>query len=262
MVSRAPLGMGVRLSVEHNRETQGAAVRAKFIIEVPATSTTTFLTNAELESRLRLVGLGMAGAAADYDDRLAEYKKAAEREWTHLPEKVIDEEEHLIFYSRLPEQSRLIITRFDEGYVVYRVINEDMSRLLKGTERLVNQVRAKAGSLRSDEILNDEIEVYEKGEDHVILKGRVIRSASREAIRRDPQSWITAGVTLLTFICAIAALAYLSIPDAIWKGSLERFSTAMIATFFVSLATVMRLFFQIRRKGGIIWTATSVEINR
>jgi hypothetical protein len=36
----------------------------------------------------------------------------------------------------------------------------------------------------------------------------------------------------------------------------------MIATFFVSLATVMRLFFQIRRKGGIIWTATSVEINR
>jgi hypothetical protein len=245
------------------RQTYGGiSVRAKFIIEVAATSTTAFLSNTDIESRLRLIGLGMAGAADDYDNRLADYRKAAEREWSHLPEKAINEEEHLIFYSRLPEQSRLLITRFDEGYVVYRIINEDMSRLLKGTEQLVKKLRTKAGSLQGDEILNDEIEVYEKGEDHVILEGRVIRSAWKEAFRRDPQSWITAGVTLLTFMIAITLLAYVAIGDELWKGSLERFSTAMIATFFVSLATVVRLFVQIKRKGGIIWTAKSIEISR
>lgn len=107
-------------------------------------------------------------------------------------------------------------------------------------------------------ISGNEVEVYEKGSNRVIIRGNFISKPLREAFRRHTGTAVTIAATA---VAAAASVILLSFPQAIGSavatGFLERFSTAMLATLFVSAAALTQVWFSLRRKSQIEWVAVS-----
>lgn len=119
-----------------------------------------------------------------------------------------------MFVAILPYHRRLILTRYGEGYAVFRILNEDLEKLESGTERLVAQVSAKTGSLSGLAIVDNEVEIDERGHDRIVMRGSVINRPLKEAVRRHPAtalSVLIAGIAALISILLIAFRAWKSI---------------------------------------------------
>jgi len=233
-------------------------VRAKFVVEVPAASPASFPSNEDLESRLFALGLAEQGHSADFDTRQKRYVSRADEVWGQFPEVAQDERDYVVFFARLPFHSKLIVTRFEEGTAVFRVLNEDLAKLEDATARLVDDITSKAGALNGLEIVSNEVEVYERQTDRVVIRGYVVSKPLREALRRNSGTAIT---LVVTGIAALVTMVILGLhvfrAGTIPVGTIERFSTAMLATFFVSLATFIQVWISLRRKRHIDWQAVS-----
>lgn len=233
-------------------------MRAKFVVEIPATSSTGFPSNEDFESRLLSHGLGEQGRAKDWVSRHKKYLDEADKVWDQFPEVAQSEREYVMFVARLPHHWKLIVTRYDEGYAVFRVLNEDLAKLESGTERVVRAVTVKNAALPGLIIVDNEVEVYERGSNRVIIRGTIIANALREALRRNAGTVVTLATTGPAGAISIILLAFPNVINGtVAIGSVERFSTAMVATFFVSAATLTQVWFALRRKGQIDWVAVS-----
>lgn len=233
-------------------------MRAKFVVEVPAASSNSFPTNEDFESRLISLGLGEQGRAQAWDDRVKKYLDEADVVWDQFPEVAQSERDYVVFFARLPYHGRLIVTRYDEGYAVFRVLNEDLAKLESGTERLVRALTSKSAALPGLVVVDDEIEIYERGYDRVLIRGHVISSPLKETVRRHGGNVVTLTVTGIAALVTILLLNIPSLlPGGIAVGTVERFSTAMLATFFVTAATLAQVWFSLKRKKQIDWVAVS-----
>ncbi|HSV37484.1 MAG TPA: hypothetical protein VLI04_01885, partial [Nocardioidaceae bacterium] len=204
-----------------------------------------------------LLGLAREGAPSDYEERLKQHIDAADKVWEQLPEVAAEERDSVIFFAKLPHFGKLVVTRYDQGYLVLRVINEDLLRLQQAAEELVRDTTSRSGHLDGLEVYCNEAEIYERGHTNVIMRGRVIDRALGEASRRHPEIIASLAVTLLATVVTLAWLAFAEPAKDILRGSLERFSTAMIAAFFISLVTLIQKWSQLKRKGGIDWQPVS-----
>lgn len=230
-------------------------MRAKFVLRITATSTKAFPSDEEFVDRLLTLGLGKSDSTSQsYEDQRKGYLEEAEKEWQHLPEVAASERDDVVFFARFPDHGRLIVTRVADGFATFRLIHGDLAELEEGAESLIEELGKKVGSLQPLEVEDNRVEIYERGEDRVIITGRVITNSLREAKKRHPADIVSAGVTGGASIASLFALAFANLPqDSIALGTVERFSTAMIAAFFISLVTFIQHWREIARHHIIEW---------
>jgi len=231
-------------------------LRAKFVIMIRAASVKAFPTNEELVDRFAMLGLASPGSDAlePYEIRRKAFQDRAEKEWTALPEVAADEKDHVVFFARLPDHGRIIVTRLLAGYATIRVIHDDLATLEKAAERIATELRKRVGAIDGFDIEEDRIEIYERGQNNVLLVGKVVTQPFKETMNRHPGDWISGTVTAIASFLSIAILAYSAPdPDSLFGGTLSRFSTAMIAAFFISAVTFFQHYGSIRRRGKIEW---------
>ncbi|MEI8410531.1 MULTISPECIES: hypothetical protein [unclassified Kribbella] len=230
-------------------------MRAKFVVLINAVSISAYPTDEALVDRLLTLGLGRTSKdSGPYEDRRKAYLREAEREWDHLPEVAVGERDHVIFFARLPDHCRLIVTRSLQGYATFRLIHDNLGELEKNAEHIVGELTKKVGAIEGLQIESNRVEVYEHGRDHVILIGRAIDSPLREAVRNSPADLVCAAVTGVASLVTVALLAFAHLtPDSLARGSVERFSTAMIAAFFIAVVSFVQRWWQAIRQGGVEW---------
>jgi hypothetical protein len=230
-------------------------MRAKFVVLISAVSTSAYPSDEAFVDRLMTLGLGRTSKdSGPYEDRRKEYLEEAEREWDHLPEVAEAERDHVIFFARLPDHCRLIVTRSLQGYATFRLIHDSLGELEKNVERIVAELNKKVGSIDGLQIESNRVEVYERSRDHVILVGRAIDNPFREAVRSSPADLVSAAVTGLASLITLALLAFAHLSqNSLARGTVERFSTAMIAAFFITLVSFIQRWWQVIKQGGVDW---------
>jgi hypothetical protein len=238
-------------------------MRAKFVIRIPATAPNSFPSDENFADRLVMLGLAKSDAAKqEYEDRRKNYLEQAEREWDHLPEVAERERDDIIFFARFPDHGRLIVTRVADGFATFRLIHGDLAELEEGAETLIEELGKKVGAINPLEVEDNRVEIYERGQDRVIITGRVITNPLREARKRHPADIVAAAVTGVASILTLVVLAFGDLEHGtVVLGTVERFSTAMMASFFISVVTFIQHWRQIARNRTIEWQPASSKRN-
>jgi hypothetical protein len=218
-------------------------------------SPSAFPTDEAFVDRLRSLGLGRTVTeAGTYEDRRKRYLSEAEKEWDHLPEVADTERDNVIFFARLPDHCRLLVTRNLEGYATFRLLHDNLGELERDAEHIVAELGKRIGSIEGLAIESNRIEIYERGHNHVLLVGRAITNPFRESVRRSPADLVAAAVTGVASVITLVLLAFVNLEQAsIMRGTIERFSTAMIAAFFIAVVSFVQHWWQVIREGGVEW---------
>ena len=148
-------------------------------------------------------------------ERLVKYQKLADDAWGYMPEVAKDEKEHIIFCGSLQNnQTKFLITRANDGYAKFRLINPNLDRLQESTEQMIKFL-VNPGNEDSKTpkftIERQRVEILEKNEIHEIIEGRVIYNAFKEAKSRNRKNYwlsIVAGVAFFVFAATIYFLRY------------------------------------------------------
>jgi hypothetical protein len=236
-------------------------MRAKFVLVIRAASASAFPSNESLVDRLLMLGLGAPESNTEpYDIRRKMYQDDAQRDWSALPEVAEAEREQVIFFSRLPDHGRLVVTRVSQGTATIRFIHDSLARLEKNSEAMIRELGKRTGSIDALDVQDGRVEIYERGQNHVIIVGRVISNALRETVRRNPADIISAVVTGAAAIVTLAIMAFAHLKQgAITTGTVERFSTAMISAFFIAVVNFVQHWARLNREGIIEWRPASEE---
>jgi tetrahydromethanopterin S-methyltransferase subunit G len=230
-------------------------MRAKFVVALTAISPSAYPADEALVDRLLTLGLGQTvDQGIAFEDRRKIFLAEADREWDHLPEVAERERQYVIFFSRLPDHCRLIVTRSIQGRATFRLIHDNLAELEKNVEWISKELRKRVGSIEGLEVESGRVEVYERGRDNVIMVGRVIDRALWEAIHQNPAELVSAIVTGAASLASLVLLGYVHVgTSSLARGSIERFSTAMISAFFIAAVTLVQRWWRISRQGGVEW---------
>lgn len=226
-------------------------MRAKFVILIKEVSKSEFHSDETFIDHLVRRGLGSPpNGSHDYETRRSDYQERAVEDLGHLPESAaLLDRDSVIFFVRFPNQSRLIVTRTLARYATFRVIHDELAELESTTEGLIRSL--KSDGFRVDD---DKVEIYERGQNHVIMTGRVIKNSLREAAKQRPA---TAGTTIVALTLSVATILYMIFDhrtdDSVLDTSVERLSTAMIAAFLISLVSFIYEARQISRHRTVEW---------
>jgi hypothetical protein len=230
-------------------------MRSKFVLRITAASVSAFPTNEALGERFLMLGFGDPNPQnVAYEIRQKEYQDEAVKEWAALPELAAAEKERVIFFSRLPDHGRLLVTRVSQGSATVRFIHDNLGRLEKNTEDAIRELSRKNGSIEALEVQDNKVEIYEKGANHVLIIGRVIRNTFQETIRRNPADLVTSLVTGVATIVTFFLLTDVGLtPNSVFQGTVQRFSTAMLSAFFISVVNFVQHWARLKREGIIEW---------
>lgn len=194
-------------------------------------------------------------------DRSTWYREQADSLWESMPEIAGHEKEYVIFCGVLPaNHTRLIITRIVEGRATFRLLHERLDKLQGATTALVKDLLDANGNLPHLGISYEQISIYERGFDHIIIHGRVIPNVAREAWRVDKRNvLLAAGGLFFAIPCLVALLWLNSTTNAIVGGTLERASTAFLTTTIVSLIGFLQTYLDVRSAKLIDWTVATKD---
>lgn len=230
-------------------------MRTVFTIDLqPTANEERFASNDSILTVIRSFGWEPTEIAELKDEKTKEekYKQLAEKIFGEMPEIAVAEKTHVIFYGYFGDyQTKFIVTRRVEGQITFRLLHPILPRLQKSTEKIIRQVlKSPLGSI-SDQIVS----LYELGQDHVILEGRVIPSALREAIRSDKKDVFLIAVPLAILAVVVFILIGIDLTThSLVKGTAERLSTALITTALVSALGFIQTYLNIRRNRLIAWS--------
>jgi hypothetical protein len=239
-------------------------MRSVFTVNLPASTDGKYPSNSDVLSLVRSFGWEPTEVhlAGDETAKEQKYKELAENIFHSMPEIAAAEKDFVIFYGYFADdQTRFVITRVVEGQITFRLLHPELPRLQSSTEKMVRNIIT---SRIHDKILvvsNHTIRVYERGYDEIIMKGRVIPNAWREAVKTDRKDVLLAiGAFVVGFITLAGILSQISNSTLI-NGTMERMSTAMMTTALVSALGLFQAYWEISRHSIIAWTATNESTN-
>lgn len=237
-------------------------MRAVFTVEVPAVSIDRFSTNEEFLSRIRSHGWEeMKNRDLSPEERETRYIQQADTLWSSMPEIAAREKEYVIFYGLLQDnQTQFIVTRVVEGQATFRLLQSNLEKLQASTTSVIRRLTTTQGNQPGVKIRYERIAIYEKGDDEIIIEGRVIPNALLEAWKTDKRNILLAVSGLLLTVPSILFLFFIDpAVNRIIGGTLERLSTAFITTTIVSAIGFLQTFLQIRGVKLINWAVASEE---
>jgi hypothetical protein len=183
------------------------------------------------------------------------YQELGEPLFEHMPATAVAKTDDVIFCGYLSDDyTRFVIIRLVNGQITFRLNNIMLVRLQKSTEKIVSkllQTRLNGGALQ---ISNQNVVIYEQGNDYVVLSGRVIPSPWRETLRKDKKSVLLVLVPLLIFAFLASIVNSIDLSGHTFTaGTMERMSTALLTTALVSILSLGETYLEIYRNRIIVW---------
>jgi len=235
-------------------------MRSKFIVQIPHNSKGEFPTDEEVRVTIRSYGWEPADIASTTSEveKVTLYKTKADKLFTEgvMPEVAHEEKDYVIFFGQIAsDQTKFIVTRSVSGLITYRLLQEELHQLISATEKLVRNVISKSVfSLKgvSVSIENNNILVYEKGHNHVILEGRVVENTFVETIKTNPKD------ALVMFLVVIFGTISFSVHNAsennlVTPDQMDKISLSVIAVALVSLVGIVLTFVNIKKNRIVSW---------
>jgi hypothetical protein len=200
-------------------------------------------------------------------ERPARYEREATRILSEMPELADDgkephlptemERRHIIFwgfFAAADEQTEFLVTRPSESQVNFRLLHKQLPNLQRSTLRAVRRLRAtKLGGQKLD-IANRSVLVYERGFNHVVIRGRVRGNSLREAVSANAREF---------FLFVVAAVVVVPLwllaggadraNDPLWTGTWDRLSTVAVTTAVVSLLGFLTTVWDMARHRVVFW---------
>lgn len=189
-------------------------------------------------------------------NRHKRYQELASVLFKDMPEVVANEEQQsVIFYGYLAdEKTKFVITRMVSGQITFRLLHPSLTSLQSSTEKMVRKIIGSTVAAKPLVVSNERVEVLERGQEHVIVTGRVIPHALRETIRTDKRDAYLSIIPTLLLYPTIALGEFLGRTSITLQGHMERMSTALLTTALVSFLGLAQTYSDIRKNKIIAWS--------
>jgi hypothetical protein len=175
-----------------------------------------------------------------------------------LPATAASRTEHVLFYGYLADDyTRFIALKLVKGQITFRMANDTLGRLQMSTGKLIKKILNTPLNDKAVNISNNQVVIYERGNDYVVLSGRVVPQPLAETLRSDRKSAL---LTVIPLILAILILAFgfgfmgiTAQNNGLLGVSLGRLLTALLTTALVSLLGLIDTYVEIYRNKIVIW---------
>lgn len=242
-------------------------MRAIFTVSLNKKSQSTIATKEDFINTLKFNGWEDVNLVPDNvnekSDGQRTYSDATASLWGHMPEIAQDEKDYLIYYFRLVDtQTDVIITHRNKGTVKFRLLNPDLEKLLEACELLIRELTKPEDSKSTAYIVNSgRVEILEKGDIHLIIRGRVIANHFKEAKRVNGKNFYLGITMLIAFILLIVGLVtenWIHVGhETVLFGSTERLSTVAITTAIVSGFDFWQTYRRLKSNKIISWKVST-----
>jgi len=234
-------------------------MRAVFTIKIPIISVDAdsqqrkvFMTRLQFVSKIAELGWETSELSQLNDgEKLERYKQIASDVFTDtiMPELAAEEKSELVFVGKIQAyQTKLYVTMPTINQATIRLLHENLGNLLRASEMAVKMIVSVGFQIVDNEIL-----VFEKAHDNVIVHGRHIAKPWKETRKIAKKESFTGYTAVLLTILSLTGLVVIPQTNTVIHGTLERFSTAMITTFVISLLSILHTFWNIRRTLPVRW---------
>lgn len=232
-------------------------MRAVFTIDLPLNHENKYPDNLQIVQLMRSFGWEPMEVCGLEDEavKCQKYQELGELLFEHMPATAVAKTDDVIFCGYLSDDyTRFVVIRLVNGQITFRLNNLMLARLQKSTEKMVRkllQAHLNGGSLQ---VSNQNVVIYEQGNDYVVLNGRVIPNPLRETLRKDKKSalLVLAPLLVFTFLASIVNSIDLS-GHTFTAGTMERMSTALLTTALVSSLSLFETYLEIYRNRIIVW---------
>jgi hypothetical protein len=233
-------------------------MRAVFTVDLPCDAEQGYPTDQQIVELIRSFGWEPVEVCALMDEgsKLQKCRELATYLFEDMPPGSVSRLEHVLTYGYLADDyTRFIVIRLVDGQITFRLANTVLGRLQVSTAKIIRKLLNTPINGKPLRICNQNVVVYERGNDYIVLSGRVIPNPLRETFRSDRKSVILASVALTIFLIVISILivGMDSTTNGLLGGTLERISTAMLTAALVSTINLTETYLEIYRNRVVVW---------
>ncbi len=234
-------------------------MRSKFIVRIRRHGEK-YPTKEELRSVIRRHGWESADVSclASDEEKEEKYKQEGERLFEQMPEVVQNERNHVIFYGCVQsDAAEFVVTRSTEGEITYRLLQPELNRLIRATEKIIKEVEKDRHHIEffssSDEhIVGKQVLIYERDSDHVVLEGRVVENPTAETIKTNPKDTVVLILAAVFLVLRFASHRIFEI-KFMSQEDFDKFTLSIVAVSLVSFIGFLITLFSIRKNRIISW---------
>jgi hypothetical protein len=198
-------------------------------------------------------------AIEDESQRRERYRQEAEKLWSEMPEVTDEERPHVIFFGLLEDtRTKMVVTRRTGAQATFRLLHTNLARLQRATSRVVGELVTTHKGEAQLSVAEQEVIIYERGHEEILIEGRVIPNALHEAIladKRDLVLAIASGTLVAALLISLLLIDLQANPHV--ATSLDRLFSTFVGTFIVSILGIVHTYWDIKDKKVIAWTVAS-----
>jgi hypothetical protein len=234
-------------------------MRAVFTVDLPWSTETGFPDDLQIIHLLRSFGWEPVEVCelADEPTKLQKCRELAEVLFKDMPPTAVSRLEHVIFYGYLADDyTRFAVVKLVNGQITFRLMNDTLARLQTSTAKVIKKILDTPLSTQFLKVSNNLVVIYERGNDYVVMSGRVVPHPLKETLRSDRKSVLLTIVPLLLagFIIVPFLIFGLKVgTGGLLSVSLERLLTALLTTALVSVLSLIETYIEIYRNRVIVW---------
>jgi hypothetical protein len=233
-------------------------MRAVFTVDLPLVDGK-YPTDAQIVEVFRAFGWEPVEVCRCDDEavRLEKCRELSQVLFQDMPPGSMSRLEHVVTYGYLADDyTRFVVLKLVEGQITLRLANDMLTRLQTSTTKIVKKLLKTRLNGQPFKISNQRVVIYERGNDYIVMTGRVVPSPFFETCRSDRKSLLLATVAFSIFIFVVTLLTVTGLNpnnSGLLAGTLERLSTAMLTATIVSSLNLSETYFEIYRNRVIIW---------
>jgi hypothetical protein len=233
-------------------------MRAVFTVDLPLIDEQGYPTDQQIVELVRSYGWEPVEVCTlmDEEAKLQKCRELATYLFEDMPPGAASRLEHVLTYGYLSDDyTRFVVIRLVDGQITFRLANTVLGRLQTSTAKVIRKILKSQINGQPLRVCNQSVVVYERGNDFIVLSGRVIPNPLKETFRSDRKSVLIAGVALFIFLIVISLLlsGMDSSANRLLGGTLERISTAMLTAALVSTLNLTETYLEIYRNKVVVW---------
>ena len=236
-------------------------MRAKFTVTIPQGKDGTRPNEEQFLKQVRANGWSLIEIEAieDLGARREQYKQRAEPLWKEMPEVTTEERKHVIFYGLLENtRTELVITRRTEAQANFRLHQANLARLQRATSNVVSELVTTHRGEAQLAVAENEVVVYERGHEEILIEGTVIPNALKETIRADKKNVLVAIASLIVVVAVSVPLIYADLGSSPHISiNLDRLLATFVGFFIISSLGLFQTWWDIKANKVIAWTVAT-----
>jgi hypothetical protein len=236
-------------------------VRAKFSVTISARKDGSRPDNDDFLKPVRANGWALIDIETiDAEpERQKRYDEEAAKLWGEMPEVTAEERAHVIFVGLLEDtRTRVLVTRRTSAQATFRLLHTNLARLQRATAKVVSELVATHRGEAPLNIADKEVIIYERGHEEILIEGRVIPNAAREAVTADKKNLLVAVASAVVVTAVgvwLGAIDRQAHPDIV--ANLDKLLATFIGFLILSVLGLFQTWWEIRENRVVSWTVAS-----